>query len=83
MVVELDLRGKLLIVPVLLNVKALVDVVGAAMHPVDFETVETVVGVLDVDYAAVAINGRVALEDGVVLIALALDSDVGVGFPRG
>lgn len=80
MFVELDFPGKVFIIPVLLNVDAFVDVVTAAVHPVDCETVDMVVGVLDIEDAAIVVNGRVPLEDGV---ALAHDGDVGVGTPRG
>lgn len=83
MIVEVDLLGKVLVVPVLLNVEALVDIVVLTVLSVDFETVELVVGVLDVEDTTVVVNGSVPLEDGVILVAVALDGDVGVGTPRG
>lgn len=82
-IVEVDLLGKVLVVPVLLNVEALVDIVVLTVLSVDFEAVELVVGVLDVEDTTVVVNGSVPLEDGVILVAVALDGDVGVGTPRG
>lgn len=77
--VELDLFCDLLVVPALLYVKALVDVVFAAVLAVDGEPVEAIVGVLDVHHATVVVDARVSLEDGAV--ALALDRDVRVCTP--
>lgn len=80
--VELDLLGFVWVVPILLDVEALVDEVFVAVLSVDLEAVETVVGVLDVEDATVVVDGHVTLEDGVVLVALTLDGDVGVSTPR-
>lgn len=80
MPVEFDLLGKSIVVPTLLNVDTLVDIVILAMHPVDREAVEMIVGMLDIEDATVVDNVTIPLDDCV--FAFAHDSDVGVGTPR-
>lgn len=77
--VEPYFLGDCVVVPVLLNVEALVDVVVFAVLAVDSEAVEAIVGVLHINYAAVVGDVWIPLED--CAVGLTLNRDVRILSP--